>query len=253
MELNFKEFGQGPPLVILHGLFGTLDNWQTIARKLSETHSVYIPDLRNHGRSPHEEEITYPLMADDVQHFMESNWLYKAQLIGHSMGGKVAMQLALHNPDMVERLVVVDIGPKAYPGGHEVIFKALFDLDLEHLQQRSEAETFLMDRLNRDSGVVQFLMKNLSRSKEGLFEWKMNLAAIYRHYSDILAPVEGDPFGKPTLFIRGENSGYIQDSDWPDIRKLFPEASLETVAGAGHWVHAEKPAELMALLSAFLQ
>mgnify|MGYP001591108963 CR=1 FL=1 len=252
MELNYKEFGQGEPIVILHGLFGTLDNWQTIARQLAENYSVFILDQRNHGRSPHVEVHDYQSMAEDLREFMESHWLYGAHLIGHSMGGKTAMEFALEHPSMVNKLVVVDIAPKAYPERHQHIFEALFSLDLDNLKDRQQAENLLADRIP-DLGERQFLMKNLSRKKEGGFELKMNLPVIHKHYQDILAAIESDHvFEKPTLFIRGEKSHHIQPGDEAVILKLFPKAKIETVAGAGHWVHADKPAELLRLVLDFL-
>lgn len=252
VELHFKESGQGHPLIILHGLFGTLDNWQTVARYLSGQYTVFLLDLRNHGRSPHTEEMNYALMAEDVHHFMETHWLHEAYVMGHSMGGKVAMQLALEYPDMVEKLIVVDVAPKPYPGGHESIFAALLSLDLASVNDRRQAESHLM-QYEQDPGVVQFLMKNLTRQKDGGFAWKMHLGAIHRHYSEILAPVSGDhPYEHPALFIRGERSPYIADADLPTIRQWFPLARLTTVAGAGHWVHADQPEALMEEVRAFL-
>ncbi|MEL6845484.1 MAG: alpha/beta fold hydrolase, partial [Bacteroidota bacterium] len=152
MQLNFKTFGQGDPIIILHGLFGTLDNWQTIARQLAEQYSVYILDQRNHGRSPHVDAISYPLMAEDLVQFMESQWIYKASIIGHSMGGKTAMQFACDNPDMVEKLIVVDIAPKTYAGNHELIFDALLSLDMDGLTSRKQADELLEQKVT-DFGV----------------------------------------------------------------------------------------------------
>ena len=250
MELNYKSFGQGDPIIILHGLFGTLDNWQTIAKKLAEDYMVYIIDLRNHGKSPHAAPMTYPQMAEDIQQFLENNWIYEANIIGHSMGGKVAMQLALSYPDLVKSLIVVDIAPKQYPGGHYEIFDALFALDLTKVEGRSDADDFLKERI-KDFGVRQFLLKNLSRNKEGSYRWKMNLPVIYDHYQDILAPIQADePFEKPTLFIRGGQSDYIQADDLDTITELFPVAMVDTVLDAGHWVHAQAPEELMSMVYA---
>lgn len=252
MELNYKTFGQGDPVIILHGLFGTLDNWQTIARKLSEQYTVYIVDQRNHGRSPHLPDMSYELMAEDLCRFMEQHWIFRAAVIGHSMGGKTAMQFALNNPDMVERLVVIDIAPKAYAGGHQDIFEALFDVKLTELESREAAEQILARRIP-EAGVRQFLLKNLTREKEGSYAWKMNLFAIYRHYPDILAAVGGpEPFEGPALFVRGEKSDYITNGDQELIRRLFPKARLETVQGAGHWVHADAPQSLLELILQFL-
>ncbi len=252
MQLNYKEFGQGDPIIILHGLFGMLDNWQTIAKKLAEENSVYIVDQRNHGRSPHTDTHDYPSMAEDLRQFMEDNWIYKTHLIGHSMGGKTAMQFALDFPDMVDKLVVVDISPKAYPGGHHEIFEALRSLDTSKIESRLQADEHLAQSID-DKGIRLFLMKNLTRDKEGGYKLKMNLPVLYKCYGEILAPVNGDdPFEGPTLFIRGGKSRHIEDGDEIGIKKLFPRAVIETVEDAGHWVHAEAPAALLGLVKGFL-
>ncbi|MDX1940513.1 MAG: alpha/beta fold hydrolase [Saprospiraceae bacterium] len=254
MELNYKTFGQGEPIIILHGMFGTLDNWQTIGKQLSENFTVYILDQRNHGRSPHEDLIDYPTMAEDLHHFMESHWIFKAHLLGHSMGGKTAMQFALDHPDMVDKLVVVDVAPKRYNGGHEHILKALLALDLNQIETRQNAEDFLRSHLpDEPESTILFLMKNLSRSKEGHFEWKMNFQAIYNHYQDILDTVHGShPFEGETIFIRGAQSKYILDNDWDTIIIFFPNAKLETIQNAGHWVHADQPTILLNIVQQFL-
>ncbi len=252
VELNYKSFGQGEPVVILHGLFGTLDNWQTIARALAEHFLVYIVDQRNHGRSPHLEEMSYPVLAEDLRVFMEAHWMYRAHIVGHSMGGKTAMQFALTYPDMVDRLAVIDMAPKAYPGGHEDIFRALLDLDIERVENRKDAEDFLARRIDSPA-VLQFLLKNITREHDGRYTWKMNLPVLYRHYGEILQAVHGDePFDGPALFLRGGRSAYILPEDEPAIRKLFPQAQIETIAEAGHWVHAEAPGEVTRILEHFL-
>ena len=251
MTLNYKSFGEGYPIIILHGLFGTLDNWQTIAKKLADDYTVYIVDQRNHGRSPHDAIFNYEVMADDLQAFMESQWIYEAHIIGHSMGGKTAMQFALNYPDLVNRLVVVDIAPKGYEGGHQAIFEALFSLDLAKISNRKEADKLLSSKIG-EFGVRQFLLKNLTRNKEGGYQWKMNLPVIYQNYTKILSAIEQeDGFSQPTLFIKGENSNYIKETDWPLIRKIFPSAELATVKQAGHWVHAEAPNELLNFVKGF--
>jgi esterase len=257
IKLNYKEFGQGEPVIILHGLFGTLDNWQTIAKQLSENHLVYILDLRNHGKSPHTEGVmSYHILAEDVAMFMQQNWMHSATIIGHSMGGKVAMQMSMDYPDLVEKLIVIDIAPKKYKGGHEEIFDALLNLDLSKLTDRKVAEAYLMDKLKNDVGTVQFLLKNLSRRADnegGGFEWKMNLSVLNRDYHILMDTFEvNTTFEKDTLFIRGGNSNYIRDEDFETIKTIFPKAKLETVEGAGHWVHAEKPKELLEKLLEFL-
>ena len=252
MDLNFKQFGQGDPIIILHGLFGTLDNWQTIARQLAKDYMVFIIDLRNHGRSPHTEEFGYEEMAEDLREFMEEHWIYGATIIGHSMGGKVAMLFALENPDMVNQLVVVDITPKAYKGGHQTIFEAMFALDLPNLPDRKIANAQLKQSIEEE-GVRQFLLKNLSRSKAGGYRWKMNLPVIYENYNKILTAIESeDTFDKPTLFIKGALSDYISEEDLAMIQEFFPLATIETVEGAGHWVHAEQPRHFLNTLNNFL-
>lgn len=253
MELFYREFGQGSPVIILHGLFGFSDNWQTIAKGLADHHLVVTPDLRNHGRSPHVSGHTYPEMAEDLKAFMEARWMFSAALIGHSMGGKAAMQLALSHPDLVERLVVVDIAPGRAEDNHSSIFDALLGMDLSKIKTRQEAESYLSGSIS-DTGTRQFLLKNITREDDGSFTWKMNLPVLWKHFDDILAPVEGeDPFDKPVLFVRGSRSGYIKDDDFPFIKTLFPQAEIVTVEGAGHWVHADKPAELLRILKDFLK
>lgn len=252
MNLNYKTFGQGEPLLILHGLFGTLDNWQTLGRKLAEHYTVYLIDQRNHGRSPHTEAMNYDLMADDLQQFMTHHWIHKAHLLGHSMGGKTVMNLATTHPDMVDKLIVVDIAPKAYAGGHQEIFEAMMALDLAAITDRASAAEQMAQRIP-DVGIQQFLLKNLSRSKEGSYEWKMNLPVIYAHYADILAVgVAEDTFEGDTLFLRGAQSTYISDADMPAILAHFPKARLSTIPDAGHWVHADQPEALLAQVLDFL-
>lgn len=255
MQLNFKQFGSGPPLIILHGLFGSLDNWQTIAKRLAECFTVFILDLRNHGRSPHSDEHSYEVMCEDLLEFMNQQWVFDSCLLGHSMGGKLAMHFALHQPDRVEKLVVVDIAPKAYPGGHEIIFQALLNLPLESIHSRSEAEEWLSGAII-SKPIRQFLLKNLGRGKDNRFYWKPNIRILHQHYGEILRAVTSEglgPFEKPALFIRGARSSYILDEDWPDILKSFPKAELHTIEGAGHWVHAEAAEEFVQVVKDFLR
>jgi esterase len=252
LELNHKDYGSGPAVIILHGLFGTLDNWQTIARMLGEHFTVFILDQRNHGRSPHSDVMNYEAMAEDLRLFMETHGIYEAHIIGHSMGGKVAMQFALYYPDFVKKLVVLDIVPKKYAGGHEDIFKALMGLDLAVMKTRDEVQTYLMAKLEGDLSEVLFLMKDLTRTPEGSFEWKMNLPVLNANYPTLMDAVYGADFMGPTLFVRGSKSHYVQDSDMPLILELFPEAELDTIEGAGHWIHADKPHELLEVLMRFL-
>ena len=251
--LNFKEFGAGEPIIIIHGLFGMLDNWQNIARRLSADFLVYTIDLPNHGASPRIEGLfNYEIMSQKVLEFMEEQGMHQAHFIGHSMGGKVVMQLALNNPDAVNKLAVIDVAPKIMSGGHEKVFDALMNINLATVNERKEVENYLMEKLEKDIPTVQFLMKNLSRNTTGEgFHWKMNVQVLHDNYDNICAAVTGTPFNKPTLFVRGGNSDYIRDSDWDFIKKLFPLAQLETIENAGHWVHADKPNELYAVLKKF--
>ncbi len=253
MKLNYKKLGEGKPLIILHGLFGTLDNWMTLGKSLAEHYTVYLVDQRNHGFSPHSDEFNYEVMAGDLKEFIEEHSLQKPSIIGHSMGGKTAMTFALRHPDSWDHLIVVDIAPKAYPIQHQHIIEALKALPVETLQSRNEADEML-SRDIVDFGQRQFLLKNLNRKKDGGFEWKMNLPVIEKHIEDIGHGME-DPLAteKNVMFVRGENSHYIQDSDYILINQLFPNARIETIKGAGHWVHAEKPEELLDVIRDFLK
>lgn len=254
MELNYKSFGEGEPVVILHGMFGTLDNWQTLAKKMAEQYMVFILDLRNHGRSPHKKEMSYALMAEDVKAFMTANWIHEARIIGHSMGGKVAMRLAQEYPGMVKQLVVVDMAPKTYEGGHEEIMNALADLDLDKIDSRREAQEQLEGRIE-SLGVRQFLLKNLTRdAKAGKYVWKMNLPVIRDAYEEILGYREGLlTYTGPTLFIRGANSNYIEEDELPRLQSHFPKAKLTHIEDAGHWVHAEQPQRFLSTVLSFFE
>lgn len=251
VNLNYKSFGQGPPVVILHGLLGSLDNWQTLAKELARDFTVFIVDQRNHGRSPHDPEMNYRAMSGDLVEFLHSQWIYKTHVIGHSMGGKTAMTLAARFPGLVDKLVVVDIGPKAYPPGHDAILEALQRVPVDQITERSEAEDILAETIHSQA-IRLFLLKNMGRNQEG-FHWKMNLPALVEHYPEIIGSVwPEEPYEGETLFIRGGNSDYIPDSDWPEIQEHFPNARLETIEGAGHWVHAEKPEEILAVFRDFI-
>lgn len=252
--LNHKSFGKGPALVLLHGLFGMLDNWQTLARKWADTRRVVLVDLRNHGRSPHQSDMNYDLMAHDVAELLEELGIDNCDLLGHSMGGKVAMQVALTFPELVDRLIVVDMAPRRYRPGHDSIFAALESLDTAAITSRQEAAEALGRHIT-DPGIQLFLLKNLARDPAGGYRWRMNLPAIKAAYPQLIDPVgnAGESFGKPVLFVRGGKSGYVQDEDWPLIEILFPAAKLATVENAGHWVHAEAPEAMLNLVDTFLK
>lgn len=252
IELNYKEFGQGEPIIILHGLFGMLDNWQTIGRQLGENNLVYIIDQRNHGKSPHTDEFSYPILAEDLRDFMESQWIYRATLIGHSMGGKTVMQFAMEYPDMINKLIILDMAPKTYTGGHELIMDTLRDINLSAINDRKEAEQFMLARIP-EFGVRQFLLKNLTRNENtGNFEWKMNLPVLQRAYENILANISDGVYEGETLFVRGDRSDYVCNEDLPSIKSRFPNMELQTIQEAGHWVHAEQPRKVLEAIQDFL-
>lgn len=253
MQLNFKKSGEGEPLIILHGLFGMLDNWQTAAKEFEKHNKVYLIDQRNHGKSPHTAEHSYRIMSGDLLEFFEQQGIESANILGHSMGGKTAMQFAVDHAAHVKKLIVVDMGIRQYAPGHDKIFDALFAIDLNTIHYRSDAEKILLEKIP-DFGTRQFILKNLTRETDGTYNWKFNLKSIYDNYNEfILAPVAATHvFNGDTLFIRGEHSDYIQDSDWPAVKDIFPKASLVTVKGAGHWVHADKPQDLIKIVSGWL-
>lgn len=253
LQLNYKKLGDGPPMLILHGLFGMLDNWQTLGKQFAEHYEVWLVDQRNHGKSPHTNEFDYYALSKDIAQLIEQEGI-KPVVLGHSMGGKTAMQLAMDFPDYVERLIVVDIAPKDYPAGHDDIFKAFFAVDLETLQTRKEADKIIEEIID-DWGVRQFLLKNLTK-KDKKYQWKANVQSIFENYEHIIANSLG-PFQQydgSTLFVKGGLSErYIEYDDWGMIENYFPNARLETIEGAGHWVHAVKPKELFDLVLNFLQ
>lgn len=227
-------------MVILHGLFGSSDNWMTQAKLIGEHFSVFTLDLRNHGLSPHSNQHSYELMAEDVRAFILSKNLGKADIIGHSMGGKVAMKLATDHPDLVRKLIVVDIVPKVYPPHHNRIIEGLLALQIEKLSSRQEADQQLSVFVGQPD-VRQFLLKNLSRKPEGGFSWKINLKGITENLEDVLGdPVHGSPFSGPTLFLMGSRSDYYKSGDEVRIRAHFPNHKIQFL-NTGHWVQAEQP------------
>lgn len=253
MELHFKTMGDGYPLIILHGLFGSLENWQTLSRAWASCYRVFAIDQRNHGHSPHNPVMDYPAMAEDLREFMERQQLSSAYVLGHSMGGKTAMQFALTHPEKVDKLIVVDIAPKAYPPQHDDILDALRSVEPGAFSKRKEVDAALARRLP-DAALRQFLLKNLERDETGALRWAIDLAAIERNYPAIVQSVQGAHarFEKPTLFIRGEQSGYIQDADMPAIRESFPYSRLATLPGVGHWVHVDARRRFARLVLTFL-
>lgn len=240
--LHAKRYpADAPQMLILHGFLGSGGNWSTLSRtKFSTARDTYALDARNHGRSPHTDAFSYAHMAADVRAFMEAQGIETADVLGHSMGGKTAMTLALTYPDRIRSLVVADMAPRAYPPGHDALLTALQSIDLSALDSRSDADALLADSIE-DWGVRQFLLKNLTRTPSG-YEWAPNLDVLAARYDEILCPIApARPFDGPALFVRGGASGYVRDADWPQIQTLFPHARLVTIPDAGHWVHAQAP------------
>ncbi|MEY2950555.1 MAG: alpha/beta fold hydrolase [Saprospiraceae bacterium] len=252
MNLNFKTQGQGTPLIILHGLFGTLDNWKSIANHLSSHFQVFILDQRNHGKSPHISNMDLSSMANDIVAFMDQMNLPNAHIMGHSMGGKVAMQFAFDYPERLNKLIVLDIAPRAYQPGHLEILAALRDLPIHSLKNRKEAEEKLFEKI-KSTETVLFLLKNLSRNKLGGFEWKMNLPVITRDYIKLIDKIHAQlPHTGPVLFLKGNRSNYIREEDISGIKALFPITEIKTIQNAGHWIHAENPSDLLNHILHFL-
>ncbi|RMH61742.1 MAG: alpha/beta fold hydrolase [Calditrichaeota bacterium] len=254
MQLFYRETGSGGPAVlILHGLFGMSDNWMTFAKRLATDYHVYLPDLRNHGRSPHSEEMNYNVMAGDVARFIRDTIGRACSVVGHSMGGKVAMKLALEEAELIDSMVSVDIAPKRY---HTSQFARFIDvmraIPTETLNNRGEAERILQEQLMLPAATRQFLLKNLYRDENNQFKWRVNLTALHNHLDALLGGIDSDTrFEKPALFARGSLSLYITEKDTPLIHRLFPNTVIETVPGANHWVHATAPDALEKILRSF--
>lgn len=253
MQLNYKVFGEGFPLVILHGLLGSLDNWQTLAKKLAEHYKVYVVDQRNHGKSPHSDDFNYNLLSTDLLEFLNTHHIEKAHLLGHSMGGKTVMQFALQYPERVAKLIVVDIAPGAFDDRHSDVFDALQTADVANATSREQVESTLRKKLGEES-TVQFLLKGLMRNEAGDgFEWKFNLAALHHAYNNISSAIEQEGvYEGETLFIKGQKSSYINPANYGNISDIFPHHQLVEIKDAGHWVHTEKPLEFLSVVSNFL-
>jgi esterase len=251
MKLFFRELGQGDPIIILHGLFGSSDNWLTQAKLISAHFKVYSVDLRNHGQSPHSDDFDYKSMVADLEEFIDDHQIQNPIVIGHSMGGKAAMNFALARPDKLSGLIVVDIAPRPYDLEHYTIVIGLNAIPIETLSSRNEADEILSQHVP-EPDVRQFLLKNLQRKSTGGFAWKINLPVISQKLSNIGLDLQfSGQFQKPTLFIRGGKSKYVLDSDLKHINEIFPTATVETM-DTGHWVQAEKPQEFSAKVMQWL-
>lgn len=252
MRLNFHVQGDGVPLIILHGFLGASDNWRAMSKRLAAQCKVYSLDLRNHGASPHSPVMDYAAMADDVREFFASENIDRAHLLGHSMGGKVAMQFALDNASYIDGLVVVDIAPKAYPPAHKPMLAALKALELANCKTYSDADRALAGNIPEPQ-VRQFLITNLARGTDALFYWRIGLEEIIANYDALSEAVSADSnVATRTCFIRAGRSNFIADDDIPEIRERFPNALVVTIADAGHWVHIDAADEFFRIVSGFL-
>ncbi len=254
MQLYYHSYGLEslPPLIILHGLFGSSDNWHSFGKIFGEHFCTFVLDARNHGRSPQSDVFNYYAMSEDVVEFVHQKNLSSVSLLGHSMGGKTAALVSLLHPELIDKLIVVDIAPRSYHAHHDHVFNALTSLDLTLFEYRKDIDEVLSKKI-REVPLRQFLMKNLTRDDSGRFHWKMNLEVIEKNYAQINEELPRDhQFDKLALFIRGENSEYIQMEDLPLIYKLFPKAKLATIKNAGHWVHVDAPKEFADTVLDFL-
>lgn len=242
MKLFFREAGQGTPLIILHGLFGSSDNWYTLSKVFAERFRVFTIDQRNHGQSPHSSEHDYKLLTEDLEEFVKEHGLENPVILGHSMGGKTAMNFAIKHPDKTGKLIVVDIMPKTYPLHHDHILLGMKSLDLAGLKSRGEAEQILTQQIPK-TDERQFIMKNLARNEQQGFEWKINLSSLDANIGRMgeALQYEGQYTG-PALFIKGARSGYYKPGDEAAVAKYFPTAKWVTME-TGHWVQAEQPKE----------
>lgn len=254
MKLHFNKTGEGQPLIILHGLFGSGDNWTTFARNIaSHGFVVYTIDLRNHGRSEWSDEHNYKVMSTDVHEMIVSENLQHAIVLGHSMGGKVTMQLAIDFPESVEKIIVADIGPRYYEPHHQQILKGLNALDFNAVKTRNEAEKELALYID-DVGTRQFLLKNLYWKTDAELAYRFNLDALTNNIEEVGKEIiSSQPVSIPALFIGGERSNYIKPEDHTSIKNIFPNSEIITIPNAGHWIHADQPALLMEAVLKFVQ
>ncbi|HEY3371359.1 MAG TPA: alpha/beta fold hydrolase [Prolixibacteraceae bacterium] len=268
MNLFFREEGQGFPLVIVHGLYGSSDNWLTVGKKLGSHFKVYMIDQRNHGRSPNSDQLSYEILKDDLAEFFDQQKIEKAIVMGHSMGGKTAMCFAADYPERVEKLIIVDIAPKDYfllkdesqYFLHKNILLAMLNIDFGRMESRKDIENYLLEHID-NVPIVQFLLKNVHRKKEShQFEWRLNVQVLFDNLDEIISGVNArwfedrlPIFNYPVLFVKGANSNYILPEDYPSIHRIYPEAIIHVIPDAGHWLHAEQPQLFMEVLEQFLK
>lgn len=254
LDLAHDDRGEGRPVLILHGLFGARGNWSSIAKRLARDARIVTADLRNHGDSPWADSMAYSEMATDLARLLDTLGLDEAAVIGHSMGGKAAMALALTRPERVSRLMVVDMAPVGYGTRLGSYVDAMRRLPLDEIERRQDADGLLAEEIP-EAAIRQFLLTNLVADADGRLRWRLNLEALDREMQTIAGIEElpgAAPFEGPTAFLRGGRSDYVRDSHAPTIRRYFPEAEIATVEDAGHWVHAEKPEDFIRATRDFL-
>ncbi len=253
--LHSKIYGEGKsgtPLLVFHGLFGMLDNWGSFGKEFGELFPVHLIDLRNHGKSFHSDEMSHDDLAHDISHYMEFHNLQKVNLLGHSLGGKAVMQFAIKYPPKVEKLIVVDISPKAYSPHHQGIIKALESVDFNTVTSRQEVEDVLKQYIPETS-VIQFLAKNLYWTDDKKLNWRFNLKTLAEKYNDFVSnAIKFGVFTGETLFIAGANSNYILPQDEFQIKQQFPHSKIVKISNAGHWVQAENPTDFNEVVKEFL-
>jgi pimeloyl-ACP methyl ester carboxylesterase len=252
MDLFFREYGEGRPLLILHGLFGQSDNWNTLAKHFAtQGLRVYTADLRNHGLSPHSDQFSYDDMADDLHTFIRTHQLKDAIVMGHSMGGKAALFLEYKYPGLVKDFIIADMAARAYPPHHQKVLAALHAIKLDTITTRKEAEAIMAMYLD-DFGTRQFLLKNIYW-KGDVMDWRFNLPVITANYEKITGPVPAFVSMASACIIRGAKSDYVSDHDLIDFDSRFPDHKVVTIEGAGHWVHADKPMEFGSAVLDFIK
>ncbi len=252
MKLNYRKLGSGKPLVVLHGVFGSSDNLFTVCRNVAEKgYEVYILDARNHGQSDRSEVFNYEVMAKDLDDFLAENGISSPVILGHSMGGKTALQYSQHYTNF-SGLIMVDIAARAYSRHHEHIIQGLQAIDTKTLASRKEAEE-IFSRYVTDAGERQFLLKNLYRTEEGGFDWRINVPVLAENAGEVVSGIPlYNKVEKPLLLMRGSESRYVRDEDFEYLKEYYPVARLETIEGANHWIHATRPAEFTDCVIRFL-
>lgn len=246
MKLHTQIYGKGTKLVILHGFLGMGDNWKSLSKQYAKSgFEVHLPDMRNHGKSPHSEDFNYQIMAEDIYNYFQSHNVKDAVLIGHSMGGKIAMHFAANHPELLSHLIIVDIAPKYYEPHHDVILNSLKELKDKKLSSRQDAESILKKKI-KSQGVRLFLLKNLKRNEDNLLSLKPNIDVFLNNKENIGETLPNHfSYKKPTLFVKGDQSDYIQSNDKELIDKHFEQNKIISIPNAGHWVHAENQADFL--------